>query len=118
MEKILVVDDVPDILHLFSEMLRRKGYQVICAQDGLTAVECALREKPSLILLDISMPNVSGLEVAALLRRMQSRYIPIIAISGTNHSEACREAGIDHFVMKPVGLEELHAVVKRFASPA
>ena len=67
-KKILIVDDEPDILEFLQYNLRKEGYQVITASDGQQAIQVAEREKPHLILLDIMMPEMDGVEACRLLR--------------------------------------------------
>lgn len=80
--KILVADDNDDIRDMLAELLRRLGHTVVVAADGETAVALAKREKPDLILMDVMMPRLSGLEAARKIHEIADLHtIPIIAIS-------------------------------------
>jgi two-component system response regulator VicR len=111
--RILVVDDEPPIVDLLSYNLRRANYEVITAQDGEEALTKARQEAPDLIILDLMLPRVDGLEVCRALRR--ERDVPIIMLTARD-SEVDRvvglELGADDYVVKPFSVRELMARVK------
>ena len=95
--------------------LRPDGYEVVVAVDGEEALEVALREKPDLILMDIQLPKLSGLEVTRRLRQMDGfGEVPIIALTAyamKGDEEKTREAGCDGYLSKPINTRELRRVV-------
>ncbi len=85
--KILVADDNDDIRDMLALLLRRLGHDVVVAADGETAVALAKREKPDLILMDVMMPRLSGLEAARKIHEItELQTIPIVAISAFRNS--------------------------------
>lgn len=80
--KILIADDNDDIRSMLSELLHLQGHEVIAAEDGEKAVQLALQETPDLILMDVMMPRLSGLEAARKIHEMAAlNKVPIVAIS-------------------------------------
>lgn len=116
MPKILVVDDEKNILELVRFNLEREGYQVLTAMDGDTALAAARREVPDLIVLDVMLPGLDGLDVCrALHETAATKNIPIIMLSA-RAEEVDRvlglEIGADDYVIKPFSPRELVARVK------
>lgn len=116
MSKILVVDDEKNILELVRFNLEREGYQVLTSLDGKSALELASTEIPDLILLDIMLPGMDGLEVCRELRQNPvTRDIPIVMLSA-KADELDRvlglEMGADDYITKPFSPRELVARVK------
>ena len=111
--KILIVDDEPPIIDLLSYNLQRANYQVVTATDGEQAVSRARQEQPDLIILDLMLPHLDGLEVCRILRR--ERDVPIIMLTARD-AEIDRvvglELGADDYVVKPFSVRELMARVK------
>jgi len=111
--KILVVDDEAKIVKLVRAYLEQAGYTVVEAGDGQTALIQARREKPSLMILDLMLPGIDGLEVARILRREGNR-LPIIMLTA-RREDADRivglELGADDYVTKPFNARELVARV-------
>lgn len=111
--KILIVDDEPPIIDLLAYNLKRANYQVITAKDGDEAISWAKQEQPDLIILDLMLPHLDGLEVCRLLRR--ERDVPIIMLTARD-TEVDRvvglEVGADDYVVKPFSVRELMARVK------
>jgi two-component system KDP operon response regulator KdpE len=118
---ILVVDDEPQIRRVLSTMLTSQGYPVIEARSGEEALEKIRGERIDLILLDVNMPGMSGLETCAQIRR--SGDVPIIMLTVRNSERdkvQALDAGADDYVVKPFGAEELLARIRaalRRASP-
>ena len=104
--KILVVDDEPDILEFVSYNLIKESYKVVTAQNGLKAIEIAQKEHPDLILLDIMMPKMDGIEVCKQLRSFPEFNNTIIVFLTAREEDftqiAALEAGGDDFITKPI----------------
>ena len=112
-EKILVVDDEPSITRMVAYNLRRNGYQVTVAHDGREALRVARAERPDLIILDLMLPGLDGLDVCRALRHESS--VPIIMLTARDE-EVDRvvglELGADDYVTKPFSVRELMARVR------
>ena len=106
--RILVVDDEPPIVDLLVYNLKRAGYVVLSARDGEEALAVARREQPDLVILDLMLPRLDGLEVCRALRR--ERDVPIIMLTARD-AEVDRvvglELGADDYVVKPFSVREL-----------
>ncbi|OPX85645.1 MAG: Alkaline phosphatase synthesis transcriptional regulatory protein PhoP [Pelotomaculum sp. PtaB.Bin117] len=116
MPRILVVEDEKNILELVRFNLEREGYQVLTALDGVRGLELARTEAPDLILLDVMLPEMDGLEVCLELRNdTMTKSIPIIMLSA-RAEELDRmlglEMGADDYVTKPFSPRELSARIK------
>jgi len=113
-DKVLVVDDEWEIRHLLSQFLTEEGYEVILASDGEEAIELAERENPQVILLDILMPGIDGIETCKRLKAEEkTRFIPVIMATALwdRYMEAI-EARAEDVVTKPFNLTELSHRVK------
>lgn len=112
-EKILVVEDDLTLMETLEYNLSRQGYRVLTAADGLKALELARQEQPHLIVLDIMLPRMDGLEVCRILR--QEMNVPILMLTA-RAEEVDRvvglEMGADDYLTKPFGMRELLARVK------
>ncbi|HWO72553.1 MAG TPA: response regulator, partial [Dehalococcoidia bacterium] len=110
---VLVVDDDPAILRLNKLELSGQGFSVLTAEDGEEALAIAEQHRPDIVVLDIIMPNISGLEV---MRRLRERTnIPVVLLSAKNHDEdivSGLEMGADDYLVKPFNPEELTARVR------
>lgn len=116
MERVLIVDDDPDILRLVSYNLSQAGFDVVTAGNGRKALETVQKHPPGLIILDLMLPDIDGMEVCRTLRqRENSRRIPIIMLTARSE-EIDRvvgfELGADDYVMKPFSPRELVLRVK------
>ncbi len=113
MPKILIVDDEPPIVDVLSYNLKRAGYEVVIARDGEQAVAAARRDKPDLIILDLRLPKLDGLEAHRIVRRESD--VPVIMLTARD-AEIDRvvglELGADDYVVKPFSVRELIARVK------
>ena len=113
-EKILVADDEQEIRNLLNHFLKGQGYEVVLASDGNQALKLAAEENPQLIILDIKMPGLDGLEACTRLKqKVQTKLIPVIVITGfeDNKMEALNR-GADDFVNKPFDMAEISIRVK------
>jgi CheY-like chemotaxis protein/two-component sensor histidine kinase len=115
----LVVDDSPDAAHSLKLLLESLGADVRTAADGPAALDELETYRPSVMLLDIGMPGMDGLEVARRVRqRLGSRELTVIALSGWGQDQdrrRSREAGIDYHMVKPVDLDELGRLLAALA---
>jgi DNA-binding response OmpR family regulator len=110
---VLIVDDEPEILRIVRDYLERAGFAVLTAADGEAAVVVARRQRPDLVVLDLTLPNLDGLDVARALRR--DGEVPIIMLTArTEESDrvAGLELGADDYVPKPFSPRELVARVR------
>ena len=114
-EKILIVEDNPPNMRLMEMTLRLKGYKMLQAIDGEEALNMAIREKPDLIIMDLNLPKVSGLEVTKRLRQMPAfNHTPIIAVTAhamKGDKEKIIEVGCDAYLPKPINTHQLPRVV-------
>ncbi|MBI4941804.1 MAG: response regulator transcription factor [Actinobacteria bacterium] len=123
--RVLVVDDDERIRTLLSWKLEAEGYTVVCAENGVAALERLARERPDLVVLDLSMPGVGGLDVLRRVRATGDGALPVIILSGRS-GEADRivglDLGADDYLVKPFSPAELAArvrsVLRRAARPA
>ena len=110
MTSILVVDDDPAILRTLAIGLRAHGYKPLTAADGRSAIALGRTDPPDLVILDLGLPDISGVEVLRQLRTFSR--VPVIVLSARDGSEDKVEAldvGADDYVTKPFGMEELLA---------
>ena len=113
-EKILVADDEQEIRNLLDHFLKGQGYEVVLASDGNQALKLAAEENPQVIILDIKMPGLDGLEVCKRLKeKEQTKLIPVIVITGFEDNKmAALNLGADDFVNKPFDMAEISSRVK------
>ncbi len=124
MTSVLVVDDEPQIVRALRINLTARGYDVMTAYDGKTALSVAVEGKPDVVVLDLGLPDIDGVDVIAGLRGWTS--MPIIVLSARTDSARkveALDAGADDYVTKPFGMDELlarlrAAVRRRTAAPA
>ena len=114
---ILIVDDYPDALDIWALYLTSLGYRVSTASDGEAALAEAERLHPDLIVLDLELPRLSGIDVAKRLRaNPDTQSIPLIAATGYSHRtqlDRARDAGFDHIVIKPCDPDALVEEIER-----
>jgi two-component system, OmpR family, alkaline phosphatase synthesis response regulator PhoP len=122
MKTVLVVDDEPKIVQLARDYLEHAGFAVVSASDGTEALARARAEHPDLIVLDLGLPKLDGLDVARALRRDSS--VPIVILSGRDEESdklVGLELGADDYVTKPFSPKELvarvRAVLRRTEAP-
>lgn len=115
--RILVVDDEPDVVAMFTRALEGEHFDVLQAYDGISALDAAVNDHPDLILLDIMMPMMSGYEVLGQLRAdPQTQRIPVICVTSAHTAEAreqSRAAGAQAILVKPFRPAELVVQVQR-----
>jgi CheY-like chemotaxis protein len=122
--RILLVEDTPVNQRLGQALLGKRGYHVSLAADGLEALAAFDRERFDLILMDMQMPNMDGLEATRRIRDREltgDRRIPIIALTANamqSDRERCLAAGMDDFVAKPFRADEMFAVIEKYLATA
>jgi len=113
---ILIVDDAPDSLGLLQDMMRQQGYQTFIATSGKRALDIATRVQPDLILLDVILPDLDGLEICRRLKRQSdTAHIPIIFVSSCGETDdivAGFDTGAADYIAKPVRMAEVCARVR------
>ncbi|ABL81375.1 MULTISPECIES: response regulator [unclassified Nocardioides] len=110
MSRVLVVDDEPQIVRALAINLRARGYEVVAAGDGGEALELAAAHPPDVVILDLGLPDLDGVDVIAGLRGWTA--VPILVLSGRSDSTDkvdALDAGADDYVTKPFGMDELMA---------
>ena len=114
--KILLVDDEPDILEIISYNLSAEGYQVITAKNGLEGIKKAKKEKPHLIVLDVMMPEMDGIEACEAIRKvpeLKHTIITFLTARGEDYSQVAGfDAGADDYITKPIKPKLLVSKVK------
>ena len=120
-EKILIVEDNPRNMRLMEMTLRAKNYTLLRATDGEEALDMARRERPGLIIMDVRLPRMSGLEVTRKLRENPAfSHTPIIGVTAhamKGDREKVLEAGCDAYLSKPINTRELPGVIAEMLSP-
>jgi len=114
---VLVVEDFEDNRFMMRRLLELAGYRVIEATDGEQALAMALKERPALILMDLSLPRMDGLAATRNMRQhLELQEVPIIAVSAHDsrdfHLEATA-AGCNHYVAKPIDFDQLAVLLER-----
>ena len=114
--KVLIADDEPNILISLEYLMKREGYHVLLARDGVEALAAILRERPDLVLLDVMMPGKTGFDVCAAVRADESlaaTRIVLLTAKGRDTDVAKGTAlGADAYVTKPFSTKELAARVR------
>jgi two-component system KDP operon response regulator KdpE len=121
--KVLIVDDEPSILATMAPLLRSRGYEVLTAMSGGAAVESVERDKPDLIVLDLGLPDIDGIEVCRMVREHSTTPIVVLSARGAEGDKVrALDTGADDYVTKPFGAEELiariRAALRRSDSPS
>jgi DNA-binding response OmpR family regulator len=116
MKKILVIDDLPENVFMLQDRLEHEGYEVLTAYDGKNGIDKAKTELPDLVLLDVMMPDINGLEVCKILvNDEKTASIPIILVTAKTGAEDTKEgldAGAFDYIKKPFNKIELLARVR------
>jgi two-component system, cell cycle response regulator DivK len=121
MIKILYVEDNHDNIYMLERRLKRRGYDVLIAQDGETGLIMAAAELPHLILMDLDLPGIDGWEATRQLKSTHTTaHIPVIALSAhamAEHRTRALEAGCDDVATKPVDFADLIAKIESYTIP-
>jgi two-component system, cell cycle response regulator DivK len=116
--RVLYVEDNPQNMRLVRKILSHAGYTVLEAEDGISGLRMAEQERPDVILMDINLPDIDGLEATAQLKQNPDlRHIPIIALTANamvGDREKTLAAGCDAYLPKPVARQDLLDTVGRF----
>jgi DNA-binding response OmpR family regulator len=119
---VMIIEDETDAAEMFAEMMRVNGFRVIKMFSSGHAISLIEQEKPDLIILDVMMPDISGLEVLRYMRRdPHLEKIPVIIVSAKsmpNDIKIGMEAGASMYLTKPVGFLELKQAVENFTKDA
>jgi two-component system KDP operon response regulator KdpE len=121
--RILIVDDEPNILGTVAPLLRARGYEVFSAMSGRAGLEAVERDKPDLVVLDLGLPDMDGVEVCRHIRDILSVPILVLSARGAEGDKVgALDAGADDYVTKPFGAEELlariRAALRRVEAPS
>jgi two-component system cell cycle response regulator DivK len=115
---VLVVEDNELNMKLFHDLLEAHGYQILQTKDGMEALKLAREHHPDLILMDIQLPEVSGLEVTKWIKEDDNlRSIPVIAVTAfamKGDEEKIREGGCEAYIAKPISVTNFLQTVERF----
>ena len=107
-QKILIVEDNELNMKLFNDLLEAHGYTTVTTRDGTKAVDMAIEEKPDLILMDIQLPEVSGLDITRQIKdNDELKHVPIIAVTAfamKGDEDKIRECGCNGYVSKPISI--------------
>jgi len=120
--KILLVDDEPDILEIVGYNLSNEGYQIFTGENGLQAVKLAKKHKPHLVILDVMMPEMDGIEACEIIRQnpdLSETLITFLTARGEDYSQVAGfEAGADDYITKPIKpkvlVSKVKALLRRF----
>lgn len=122
MKSVLIVEDNELNMKLFHDLLDAYGYQTIQTRNGLDALSLAREHRPNLILMDIQLPEVSGLEVTRWLKEdAELRDIPVVAVTAfamKGDEERIRSGGCEAYVSKPISVTVFLDTVRRFIGDA
>ena len=113
MNKILVVDDDKAVCVMLEKFLTRKGYKVLTALSGMEAIKKVSEEKPAIVLLDIRMPKMDGLETLKKIKEIDEKVgvVMITAYKDEETGRKCLETGAYDYIMKPFSLDYLETVL-------
>ncbi len=119
---VMIIEDEPEAAELFGEMMRVNGFRVLKMFSSAPAIPIIIQEKPDIIILDIMMPDISGLEVLRYMRREPDLVsIPVIVVSAKSMPGDIKiglEAGASMYLTKPVGFLELKEAVEQVLQKA
>jgi two-component system KDP operon response regulator KdpE len=121
--RILIVDDEPNIIGTVAPLLRARGYEIFSAMSGRAGLEAVERDRPDLIVLDLGLPDIDGVEICRLVRETSNVPILVLSARGAEGDKVgALDAGADDYVTKPFGTEELlariRATLRRVESPS
>ncbi len=117
-KRVLIVEDNDLNMKLFHDLLEAHGYSTLQTNDGMEALKLARQHHPDLILMDIQLPEVSGLEVTKWLKEDEElRKIPVIAVTAfamKGDEEKIRDGGCEAYIAKPISVAHFLATIERF----
>jgi len=116
MSTVLVVEDNDLNRRLFVDLLTTRGHTILEATDGPSALDIAEKKQPDLILMDIQLPSVSGLEITQQIRKMQIKQPKIVAVSAfalKQDADKAIEAGCDDYISKPISIGSFFATIDK-----
>ncbi|KIL99292.1 Chemotaxis protein CheV [Paramagnetospirillum magnetotacticum MS-1] len=117
-KSVLIVEDNDLNMKLFNDLLRANGYETIQTKDGREAMDIARKHHPDLILMDIQLPEISGLEITKMLKNdAELKSIPVIAVTAfamKGDEEKIREGGCEGYIAKPISVASFLQTVARF----
>lgn len=115
-KKVLIVEDVDDIRSMMKILLEEYGYETITALDGYEAIEKAHEHHPDLILMDLMMPFMSGIEAVKIIRQIEGDEIPILAVTASDESiyDQAVLAGCNGVLLKPLDFNNLQPFLQRY----
>jgi len=118
---ILIVEDNELNMKLFNDLLQAHGYNTLQAKDGRAVIELTRKNRPDLILMDIQLPEISGLEITKMLKADDDlRSIPVVAITAfamKGDEQKIRNGGCDGYIAKPISVASFLQTVARFLEP-
>lgn len=118
MDTVLYIEDNPLNMRLVKKHLKKVGIPMLEAVDGLKGIKMAISEKPSVILVDVNLPDMDGLEVTRRLKANEEvQHIPVIALTANamhGDRERCLDAGCDGYLPKPIARQELYNVLRQY----
>ena len=118
MTKILYVEDNPDNVYMLTRRLKKKGFELIIAEDGQEGIDKAIEENPDLILMDLSLPTMDGWTATAEIKKIEEvKDIPIIALSAhamPEHRDRAIKAGCSDYDTKPVDIKRLLSKISQY----
>ena len=121
MKKVLIVEDNDLNLKLFNDLLTIKNYDIAISKDGMNIIELTIKEKPHLILMDIQLNGISGIDLIKELKNHKStKHIPIIAITAfamKDDEAKILKSGCDMYLSKPVSIDNFFKTVHQFMQP-
>ena len=122
LKRVLAIEDNMSNMILISRVVEAEGYELLKAADGISALDLLAKEKPDLILLDINIPGIHGLELASRLKAdPRLADVPLIATTANvllGDRERCLEAGCDDYLPKPLDIRELRQMMNRYLAAA
>src|SRR3954464_3854536 len=122
MKTILIVEDNELNMKLFNDLLEAHGYNTLQVKDGRVVIDVTRRSRPDLILMDIQLPEISGLEITKMLKADDDlRGIPVIAVTAfamKGDEQKIRTGGCDGYIAKPISVASFLQTVSKFLAPA
>ncbi|MFZ1812991.1 MAG: response regulator [Rhizobiaceae bacterium] len=121
-KKVMIVEDNELNMKLFNDLLEANGYETIKTRDGMEALDLARQHRPNLILMDIQLPEVSGLEVTKWLKEDDELHsIPVIAVTAfamKGDEERIRQGGCEAYISKPISVAKFIETIRSFLGDA